>query len=188
MVKFAELCLASAVAGCWDASLPATLEVPLPDGTTVTAPAHSGPPSLANTTWACYRAEAPNRGAFIVRVEFGSDGRVLRFFDNAAYFPDVLGSELIPDGKTHPAAVPALVYVAESYGGENASGFGFAAPLKLFLGPIQIGSGLSYAFGEVVGDRIDGTFGYRTVLEAGSPLDVGPGRFSDEYGFYAIRE
>lgn len=176
-------------AGCFapPPDLPQTYNVTLPSGQSRTVAAGTGPGALANTIWDCYRKPSSSgaTGPFIVSVEFGPRGEVRRFFDNAAYYPQLLGPELLPDGSLHANAFPGMTYTAGSFGASVGSDFGFAAPLDLYLGGSRIGTGVAYAYGVVVGDRLEGTFGYSTkILLGGSPFGSGG---SDEYLFYAIR-
>ncbi len=170
--------------GCWDAGLPGTAEVALPHGKVLQAGRDTGPPSLAGTRWRCYRTDDDS---FIVGVEFGSTGAVARFYENAVYFPEVLGSELVPDGRRRSTRFPGMTYSAASYGGEDEIGFGFEAHLGIRLLGIEAGRGVAYALGVREGDRLDGTFGYTTAVNPVEGLPFGAG-LSDQYEFYAIPE
>ncbi len=117
----------------------------------------------------------------------GPTGEVLRFYENAVYFPEILGSELVPDSQLRPTPFPEMTYAAASYGGENEFGFSFAAHLKIWLFGTEAGRGTAYASGVRDGNRLDGTFAYTTelTLAEGPPFVAG---LSYEYEFYGLRE
>ena len=183
----AQVCgavLFAMLAGCWNVDFPQGAEVTLPEGNTVVAPQLSGSASLANTRWAAYRTQD---GSFIARMEFGPAGEVLRIYDNAFYLPELLGSEVVPDGQVRPAAFLGGMYAATVYGGENDSGFGFAAHARAWVFVVEMATGRAYAYGVRDGDLLVGTFGYATELVGLEvwPFDV---PLADEYEFYALRE
>lgn len=177
-----------------------------PATTTVIASVGTGPESLANTKWACYRAQSeadhtmgyvpnsdgsgwlpsPLPGELIARAEFGPTGEVQRVFDNAVYFPDILGTEAIPDGRVRPTPFPGMSYAAGSYGASIGDTFAFAATLNVWLGGARLGTAVASAYGTVDGDRLQGRFTFEVAMSVpGTPIGSGG---SDEYEFYAVRE
>lgn len=162
--------------------LPATMPVTMPDGSVIDAALGSGVPFLANTNWACYRLSDDE---FIVRVEFGAGGELVRFYDNTFYFPEILGATIIPDGQVRSCAFPGLSYAAGTYAASADPQLGFVASMDLFFLSNRVATGTAYAWGAREGDRLTGTFGFETsILATGSPVPA----FNDEYEFYAIRE
>ncbi len=191
----------TACLGCYDAKLPDTLKVSMPDGAALEAPIDSGPELLASSTWAVYEREegenadgaqegAPSRP--LVRLEFGPRGEIIRAFDNRSFGVDYIGDQLVPDGASHPTPFPAAAYVAESYGGGTKSLFGFTAMGKFSIGPVEAATAEAYAFGSLdeTGDRFEGTMGYTINVNPAMQavlVDVVDAE-TDERSVFAIRE
>lgn len=182
-VHFAAMTVLLLLAGCGQTpDLPAGDDVTLPGGKTAFAVLGSGANNLANTEWACYRA---SDNSFLVNVAFGPNGEFARVSQNAAYFPEILGSELIADGAIHPAAMPGMTYAGGSFGASSGKEFGFSGPLNVWLAGLKVGTGRAYAYGTVDGDSAFGMFGYETqILGEDSPFGSSD---QDEYEFYGVR-
>ncbi len=160
-------------AGCHDTSLPQSLKVALPDETSVEAAIHSGPPQLANSTWALYEADKADdarevRGLPLIRIEFGPKGEAVRGFDNTEFGSEYIGDTLVLDGTVHPALFPGASYVAQSYGAGDGPNLGFTAMGKFFIGPAEAVIASLTATGTLneAADRFEGTVNYH--------LDVNP--------------
>ncbi len=179
------LVIVALVAGCpapEEILLPEVLDIEMPDGTVVAARIATGPTSLANSIWACYRKD---NNALIVRVEFGADGRITRFFDNVGYSPSHLGSEVFPDSEAHAFVLPANAYYrAAAYGKSAGPHFGASLFMHTWWGDEYIGHGVAYVRGTVSGDTFEGIFGYSTQLRFADWL----GGLSDQYEIHAVRE
>lgn len=155
--------------GCPDLSLPASLSIVLPGGEPFDAPVGSGAASVANSTWAVYQdggvqfskqaALAPPELRLLLRLELGPAGEIVRVFDNRAFAPDTIGTELLIDGGGHPAPFPGSSYVAMGYGGELGLSVGFSGFGKFFAGPITLATTTISVVGTLNDnrDRLEGT-------------------------------
>lgn len=179
------LAMVALVAGCpapEEVTLPETLDIEMPDGTVVAARIATGPTSLANSTWACYRKD---NDALIVRVEFGADGCITRFFDNVGYSPSHLGAEVFPDSEPHAFVMPANAYYrGAAYGKSVGLDFGAALFMHAWWGDEYIGQGVAVVSGTISGDTFDGVFSYYTQLHFADWF----GSLSDQYEIHAVRE
>jgi hypothetical protein len=142
------------VSGCWDAGLPGEMPVPLPDGSTVTASAQGGPPSMAQSQWSVYTDFEPT--SLLLRLEFDENGDVARVYDNTVY-SDVVGQELIPDGRSQPSPWPGGSYVAQCYVAEKDAYLGFVCLGNANVGPLRFGTISLTVSGTRTGDRIEGS-------------------------------
>jgi len=157
-----------------------TLDVELPGRVVIAAAINSGPQALANTTWAIYRA---SNDEFLVRIQFGENGKIERFFDNLIYYPTFLGNEIISDNQSHPMlSPPGATYVAAAAGHSQGNDFGATLNMQSYLYGILVVTGNAKVKGTIDGDRFDGTFSYKSGVPSwfGTP--------SDEYLIYGLRE
>lgn len=162
---------AALAAGCYDTALPQTLRVALPDDSSREALIHSGPPQLANSTWALYKAKNAGKALAdevppLIRIEFGPNGEVVRAFDNTEFGTEYIGDGILPDGGIHAALIPGSSYVGQSYGAGVGANLGFTAMGKFFLGPIEAVVVSLTASGTLneTADRFEGTVHYHLDL------------------------
>lgn len=146
-------------------SLPATVVVELPDGTTVEVEAGGGVPSLADSSWDFFRSGA---GAAFVRITFGPSGE-LTSFTNSTIAPEIFGATILFDGVRHATSEPPLEYAATTFGAGTADGTGFAfeAVFVAFALAFEVGDGSATASGTFDpdnGDRMTGTFTFSTQI------------------------
>ena len=73
------------------------------DSVTVDASLGAGALSVADSTWAVYKA---SDDSLLFRIEFGPGGEVERLFDSFVFASEWLGSEIIPDTKSHATDFP----------------------------------------------------------------------------------
>ncbi len=174
-LRRASSCILAAVviliSGCYDTTLPQSLKVAMPDDTSLEAPIHSGPPQLIDSTWALYekkRADDPRDGAAspLIRIEFGSEGEVVRAFDNTEFGTEYIGDTLIPDGALHAGIIPGSSYVGQSYGAGVGPNLGFTAMGKFLVGPAEAVVASLTASGTLneAADRFEGTVSYHLEL------------------------
>jgi len=124
LVLPALFCLA--LPGCaGKPSVPSSVDVVLPDGTTVTATLGSGVISLADSVWAfCRSATNPECANPFVVIHFSSTGSLESFEDNTIA-REIFGDTILFDGIPHNTAQPALQYVAGTFGAETSDSSGF---------------------------------------------------------------
>ncbi len=186
-LTFSILALSSLVAsgcGIGGAALPEGVSVRLPDDSTAQAALGVGPQSLANSSWEFFRA-ADDR--LITRVRFNADGGVEELFDNRAVAAEVFGAQILCDGKSHATQTEGLTYSAGSYGAENASGFSFQMRAVAKYTGIEVGTGTATISGSHDGQRMDGTFGFKTTLTSiAATILPKEAAASDEFAFYAL--
>ncbi len=180
--------VAFAFIGCPFAALPgsATLSdvvsVTVADGVTVDTPLGAGTSSLADSTWAVYRAADDS---LLFRITFGADGEVERLYDSFVFAREWLGSEIIPDGQAHATDFPGGSYVSGAYAAEREGSVGVLGVLHgLFLGA-HVGTATLSLSGSVDGDRIEGTMIRTVSVFAETPFPA-PG--DAEFAAYAVRE
>lgn len=157
-----------AVSGCSPATLPATVIVDLPDGTSVEVEEGAGVASLANTSWRFMRATGAAQGLPFLTISFGPQGNLERFGDNTIA-PQIFGSEILFDGKKHATAMSGVSYAASTYGAEtvDGSGFTFASRMTAWFGPVIVGEATATATGIFDPDdpnTMTGTFAFTTEL------------------------
>ncbi|RJP36108.1 MAG: hypothetical protein C4547_08060 [Phycisphaerales bacterium] len=177
-------CLWWSGCGLGGSGLPSGVSVRLPDDSTSQAALGVGPASLADTAWEFFRA-ADNR--LITRVRFNENGGVAELYDNAAVASQIFGSQILADGKSHALQADGLTYTAGSYGAENSSGFSFELRAVARFNGIEVGTGTAYAFGTHDGQRMEGTFGFKTTLTSlAQTVLPKEANTSDEFEFYAL--
>ena len=123
----ARICLAimfpivamTTLVGCNGNIGPETETLTLPDGTVVTVGQDDGAVSLADSRW-----ELRNGGTPFVTFVF-DDGGNLTTFTDFTLASDLLGSELILDGKKHSTGLPLVEYSAITFEAETDDGTGF---------------------------------------------------------------
>lgn len=178
------------VTGCGsNPTLPSVVILELPDGTTVTADAGTGVPSLANSSWAFIRTSGPAQGQSLVTVTFGADG-ALETFDNNTFAPDILGSTVIFDGSRQPTSMDGLEYEATTFGAAtvDGSGFAFDGRFSAFFAGLNVGGGEASAVGTfdaVDPDTITGTFSFSMQLTI--PIPIPGANQTDSFSFIAHR-
>ena len=167
--------LFGAVAGCAQSrsTLPSTVEVELPDGTSVSVEQGSGVASLANSAWEFTDA---NGQAFVI-IRFGPKGELTKFEDNTIA-SDILGTTLLFDGETHDTGVPPVQYTAATFGAETTTGtgFGFQGLLSASVPIIgSVGSGEASAtgtFSATDSNVMTGTFTYAFEVNSSLPFEI----------------
>ncbi len=172
-VGLSTICLVGAV-GCFSSSgVPNTVELVLPDGTTITVNQGAGAVSLANSAWEF----SDEHGVAFVTLRFGPNGDLTRFEDNTIA-EEMLGSTVIFDGQTHDTGVPPVQYTAATYGAQtsDASGFTFEGQMTAtvpILGAIAWGE--ATATGELDPDDPDvmtGEFTYSFEVSSSLPIEI----------------
>lgn len=154
--------LAAFGSGCGNrqGSVPQTVTVQLPDGTTSTVTLGAGVPSLADSSWEFYvTGEVESSSAqslpFLV-ISFGSEGELTRFEDNSLA-PEIFGDTIYFDGDTHATNQPGLSYVAGTYGAEtsDATGFSFVGKLSALAAGFTAANATATAMGTFDADDPD---------------------------------
>lgn len=187
------LCLASlALMGCFSSnSLPSTVLVELPDGTTVEVDQGAGAPSLANSSWRFFRTSQAAQGISFVTISFGEGGTLERF-DNNTIAQDLLGSIVLFDGDRHATNQQGIEYAASTFGAEtnDGTGFSFEGRVTAFFVGLAIGGATANATGTFDPDDPDimmGTFSYETEVNIPIPLPIEGLNQKDEFPFLATR-
>ncbi len=170
-------------------SLPTSVTIELPDGTTVQAEEGAGVASLANTTWEFFRTAATAQGAAFLTISFGADGN-LESFENNTIAQEIFGTTIRFDGQRHSTSQKALEYAASTYGAETSDGTGFTfeGRLRAFAGPLLAGVATATATGTFDPDDADtmtGTFSF--ITEVTLPIEIEGGNQSFDYDFIARR-
>jgi hypothetical protein len=179
-------------AGCGvrGGSLPDSVTIELPDGSTTSATLGSGVARLADTTWEFFVTAGPEQAAPFVKITFGPLGN-LETFDDNTIAADIFGSQLIFDGQRHSTTVSGITYTAGTYGAEtsDANGFAFEGRLNAFAAGFLVARGNASASGNFDPDNPDlmtGTFSFEfevTVSVPGVPETSG----NETFGFIAHR-
>lgn len=176
-----------AACGCnGGAGVPSSVSVGLPDASEQTAGLGEGAASLADTAWDLYEAST---GRFLVTLEFDENGALSRLADNQIVATEVIGGEVVADGKSHATATDGLTYAAGTYGAENDSGFGFTARVRAYYGGLLVGSASASAMGEHDDETMIGTFSYKSQVEVGivaGALEEANGSGSFEFIGYRV--
>lgn len=188
---FVPFCLAMiGLAGCFGSpTMPSTVLVELPDGTTVEADQGAGVASLVNTKWQFYRTAQAAQGISFLTLSFGPSGS-LDSFENNTIAQEIFGSTLIFDGKKHATSQSGLSYAASTYGAEtsDSTGFSFVAKLTAYAAGIEAGNATATATGTFDPDDADtmtGTFAFTTQVTL--PIDIPGADQDDEFYFIAHR-
>jgi hypothetical protein len=178
-----------ALGGCGSRStLPSTVVVDLPDGTTTEVEQGAGVTSLADTTWRFLRATGTAQGLPFLTISFGSEGNLEGFSDNTIA-PQVFGSEILFDGEKHGTSVSGVAYAASTYGAEtvDGSGFTFAGRMTAWAGPVVVGQATATAIGTFDPDdpnTMTGTFAFTTSLNF---VSIPEAEMDEEFFFVAHR-
>jgi hypothetical protein len=177
------------LSGCGQTTtLPDTVQVKLPDGTTTTVQAGAGVATLASTRWTFFRsADNLQSGAFAT-VRFGENGN-LEAFENNKLAESIFGDEIIFDNSRRATKQIGLSYEAATYGAQtsDASGFSFEGRLTAFAAGITAGTGTASAegaFNPDDPDRIQGTFTFTTEVTL---LDIPEANVTDVFSFIGVR-
>lgn len=156
------------IPGCWGQNngLSPAVTLELPNGTTVTARAGTGAPSLANSSWQLFRASDTAQAAPVVALRFGSGGKLVGF-DNATIVNELFGSTIRIDGRRHNTPQPGLQYAATTYGAEteDSTGIAFKGRVVGFFAGIQAAyanATASATFDEGDPTTMRGTFSFTT--------------------------
>lgn len=189
VVLFAVALLA--LTGCFSRgnSLPSTIIVELPDGTTVVVEQGDGVPSLADSSWDFFRTAGEAQGISFVTIVFGPEG-VLEAFENNTIASQIFGSTILFDGERHETSEAGFEYAATTFGAGTAdgTGFSFESRFTAFYAGFKVGEGEASATGTFDPDDPDvltGTFHYAT--EVTLPFPIEGGDQEDEFPFIARR-
>lgn len=180
--------VAISVSGCPYAGLPdsatfsPTETVTLGVGVTKEALLGAGAPSMADSTWALYRADDDT---LLFRVIFGVDGQVERLIDSFVFAREWLGSEIIVDTQTHPTDFPGGAYVSGAYTAELDGNVGVLGVIHGLLFGAHLGTATLSFSGCVLEDRIDGPLIRTVTIFAETPFPA-PG--NAEFEVYALKE
>ena len=172
--------------GCGSGTLPSTVLVDLPDGTSVEVEEGAGVASLANTTWEFFRSTGAARDLAFLTISFGPEGD-LYGFDNNTIAPQIFGSQIIFDGEKHETAMSGVSYAASTYGAEtvDGSGFAFAGRMTAWYGPIAVGEATATAAGTFDPDdpnTMTGTFAFTTDVTF---FEIPEAELDEEFFFIA---
>ena len=120
--------------GAGGGTLPSTVLVELPDGTTVEVEQGDGVASLANSTWEFFQTTNNAQGPAFLTISFGPNGNLERF-ENNTISPEIFGDTILFDGARHATNQAGLTYEATTYGAqtEDGSGFAFEGRLTAFV-------------------------------------------------------
>ncbi len=190
LLLFATVALVVSL-GCGSTSntLPSTIVIELPDGTTTEAEQGAGVPSLANSEWDFVRTSATGQSVSFVRIVFNANGGVDRFVESTIA-SEIFGDEIIFDGERRETNQQGIQYAATVYGAgtDDGTGFAFDARLTAHLGDFVVGLGAASATGTFAPgdpDVITGTFAFSSQLTV--PLDIPGAEQNDEFPFRATR-
>ena len=178
------------VTGCGsNGTLPSTVVIELPDGTTVEVDQGTGVPSLANSSWEFIRTSGTAQGLPFVTIVFGAEGELLAF-ENNTFAQDILGNAVIFDGSRQPTSVDGLEYAATTFGAATVDGTGFAfeGRFSAFFAGINVGAGEASAVGTFDADDSDtitGTFSF--LMELTIPIEIPGANQNDSFPFVALR-
>lgn len=171
--------------------VPNSVDVVLPDGTTVTATLGSGVISLANSVWGfCRGATNPDCLNPFVVIRFSPTGSLEAFEDNTIASA-IFGDTILFDGQPHNTAQPGLQYVAATFGAEtsDSSGFTFEGRLSALAAGIEAATATATAtaeFDPVDPDVVFGTFSFSSEILLFPEMFPG-GNIDDSFAFAGRR-
>ncbi|RME41994.1 MAG: hypothetical protein D6788_00010 [Planctomycetota bacterium] len=177
------------VTGCgFAASLPDTVTVTLPDGSTAEVDQGAGVPSLANTTWDFFNTGQAGQNLAFVRIHFDENG-ALSSFENNTIAQEIFGSTIRFDGQRHDTTQKGIAYEASTFGAETSDGSGFAFEGRMFAFVAGIKAGEASASAQGVFDAADpnlmtGTFTFPTEVTL---INIPEANISDSFAFLARR-
>jgi hypothetical protein len=178
------------LAGCGsNNSLPSTVVVELPDGTTVVADQGAGVAELANSSWNFIRTAGDAQGLPFATISFNADG-ALDAFDNNTMAQDILGSSVLFDGSRHTTSMEGLEYAASTFGAatNDGTGFAFEGRFTAFFFGLVVGEGEAGATGTFDPDdpdTITGTFSFS--MEITVPVEIPGANQNESFPFVAQR-
>jgi len=170
-------CGVATLFGCGSGSrgtLPETLILELPDGTSVEVEQGAGAPSLANSEWQFFRNSSSGQAIAFLTVYFGSDGNLESFEENTIA-REIFGDTIYFDGERHSTEQQGLQYAAATFGAEtaDASGFAFEGRLSAFVAGFEAATATATATATYDADDPNTVFGAFTfstrVLVASFP-------------------
>ena len=180
-----------ATTGCGSRnSVPSSVPVTLPDGTTVNVTMGAGVISLADTVWDFYHVAGNLQGAAFVRIRFDSEGS-LAGFENNTIASEIFGDTVLFDGQTHETSQAGLSYAAATYGAEtsDSTGFTFEGRLTAYAAGFEAAAVTATAMAEFDPEDpnvVRGTFSYTS--EVLMFADMFPqGNMEDEFPFMGQR-
>ena len=174
-----------AMAGCGaGGSLPDSVEVQLPDGTTQTVTLGAGVPSLADSTWVFFEGG----GLPFMTITFGPNGELTKFEDNTLA-SEIFGDTIYFDGETHQTNQPGLSYSAATYGAQTADaiGFAFEGRISAFAAGLKAAEATASATGTFDldnPDRMTGVFSFTSQVTITS---IPGANLDEEFEFVAER-
>jgi hypothetical protein len=169
--------------------MPSSVTLDLPDGTSVEVQQGTGPASLADSAWRCFRTTEAGQGMAFVTIRFGPDGG-LESFEDSLIAQEIFGATVTFDGARHATAQNGLTYAASTYGAETAdgTGFSFMGRLIAYMGGIQVGYATATAVATISPDDPDtmtGTFSYSTRVTL--PIEIPGANMDEEFPFTGHR-
>lgn len=169
-------------------TLPSTVTLELPDGTTVEVEQGGGAASLANTTWQFYRTNSSGQSLAFAQITFGAEGNLERF-DNNTFASAIFGDTILFDGQIHATTQQGLSYSAATFGAEtsDATGFTFEGQLAAFAAGIPAATATATAVASYDPDDPDtviGTFNFSSHVTIAS---IPGGDVEDEFPFVGRR-
>jgi len=169
-------------------TLPSTITLELPDGTSVEVSQGGGAASLANSTWQFYRTNSAGQSLAFATISFGPEGNLERF-DNNTFASEIFGDTIVFDGTVHATNQQGLSYSAATFGAEtsDASGFTFEGRLAAFAAGIPAATATATATASYDVDDPDtviGTFSFSSQVTIASIPDANT---EDEFPFVGRR-
>lgn len=187
-VTFSAVVLAGCGSGGGAGTLPSTITIDLPDGTSVEVEQGGGAASLANTTWQFFRVASSGQGLAFATISFGPEGNLERFDDNT-FASEIFGDTILFDGAVHTTAQQGLSYSAATFGAEtsDATGFTLEGRLSAFAAGIPAANATASATASFDGDDPDTVIGTFTFESHVTIASIPGGDVEDEFPFVGRR-
>lgn len=180
------------LAGCGSSggpgTLPSTITLELPDGTSVEVEQGGGAASLANSSWRFFRTTSSGQSLAFATVSFGSEGNLERF-DNNTFASEIFGDSIVFDGAIHATTQQGLSYSAATFGAEtsDATGFTFEGRLSAFAAGIPAANATAAATASYDADDPDTVIGTFTFSSHVTIASIPGGDVEDEFPFVGRR-
>ncbi len=176
-------------AGCGGGgSLPDTVTVELPDGTSAVVSLGAGVPSLADSTWQFYQSFGSGQSLPFMLITFGPQGD-LASFENNSIAPEIFGDTILFDGERHATAQAGLSYVAATYGAEtsDATGFAFQGLLTAYAAGFKAAEATTIASGTFAPDDPDTMTGEFSIVSEVTIMEMPEANIDESFAFIAHR-
>ena len=185
-------CLSLSFVGCGSVgrtTLPETIIIELPDGSTVEVEQGAGAASLANSQWQFFRTAGSAQALAFITINFGPTGELQSFEDNTIA-QAIFGDTIVFDGLRHSTTQQGLEYEAATFGAqtEDETGFAFEGQLAAFFAGIKAATATATATATYDADDPDtvvGTFKFSISMAVSIPSI--PAIPDDEFSFVGRR-